>query len=41
VQYFPKIKKIEKQYIIELWMANAFISPPNRISEAEDVGDGV
>lgn len=22
-------------------MANAFISPPNRISEAEDVGDGV
>ena len=35
---FPK--EIEKQYIIEFWMANGFISR-NRISKAEDVGDGM
>jgi len=37
---FPKDKIIEKQYLIELWMANGFISS-SEILEAEDVGEGV
>ncbi|KAL2349365.1 hypothetical protein Fmac_003365 [Flemingia macrophylla] len=37
---FPKDERIEKQYLIELWMANGFISS-NEILDAEDVGDGV
>ncbi|KAG4403245.1 hypothetical protein GLYMA_01G065800v4 [Glycine max] len=37
---FPKDEIIKKQYLIELWMANGFISS-NEILDAEDVGDGV
>nr|KYP66225.1 Putative disease resistance protein RGA3 [Cajanus cajan] len=37
---FPKDEKIRKQYLIELWMANGFISS-NEILDAEEVGDGV
>ncbi|CAJ1931529.1 unnamed protein product [Sphenostylis stenocarpa] len=37
---FPKDKRIEKLYVIELWMANGFISS-NEILDAEDAGDGV
>ncbi|KAL9328097.1 hypothetical protein ACSQ67_003100 [Phaseolus vulgaris] len=37
---FPKDERIEKQYLIELWMANGFISSYGRL-DAEDVGDEV
>jgi len=37
---FPKDERIEKQYLIELWMANGFISSNGRL-DAEDVGDDV
>ncbi|KAL2662131.1 hypothetical protein AAZX31_02G024500 [Glycine max] len=37
---FPKHEIIIKQYLIECWMANGFISS-NEILDAEDVGDGV
>ncbi|KRH25740.1 hypothetical protein GLYMA_12G124700v4 [Glycine max] len=37
---FPKDENIGKQYLIELWMANGFISSDERL-DAEDVGDGV
>jgi len=37
---FPKNERIEKQYLIELWMANGFISCDGKL-DAEDVGDGV
>ncbi|KAK7367928.1 hypothetical protein VNO80_09948 [Phaseolus coccineus] len=37
---FPKDERIEKQYLIELWMANGFISSYGRL-DAEDVGDDV
>ncbi|ESW29496.1 hypothetical protein PHAVU_002G075000 [Phaseolus vulgaris] len=37
---FPKEEKIEKQRLIELWMANGFISSDGKL-DAEDVGDGV
>jgi len=37
---FPKDERIEKQYLIELWMANGFISSDGML-DAEDVGDGV
>nr|KYP56414.1 Putative disease resistance protein RGA3 [Cajanus cajan] len=37
---FPKDKTIRKKYLIELWMANGFISS-NEILDAEDVGDGM
>ncbi|KAG5079726.1 hypothetical protein JHK86_003791 [Glycine max] len=36
---FPKDEKIEKQYLIELWMANGFISSNERL-DAKEVGDG-
>ncbi|RDX64143.1 putative disease resistance protein RGA4, partial [Mucuna pruriens] len=36
---FPKDEIIRKRYLIELWMANGFISS-NEILDAEDVGDG-
>ncbi|XP_027362805.1 putative disease resistance protein RGA4 [Abrus precatorius] len=35
---FPKDEIISKQHLIELWMANGFISS-NEILDAEDVGD--
>ncbi|XP_027911687.1 disease resistance protein RGA2-like [Vigna unguiculata] len=37
---FPKDERIEKQYLIELWMANGFISSYGRLG-AEDVGHDV
>jgi len=37
---FPKDELIGKQYLIELWMANGFISSDGRL-DAEDVGDDV
>ncbi|RDX85404.1 putative disease resistance protein RGA4, partial [Mucuna pruriens] len=37
---FAKDEIIRKQYLIELWMANGFISA-NEILDVEDVGDGV
>ena len=37
---FPKDESIEKQYLIELWMANGFISSDGRL-DADDVGDDV
>eukprot|EP00256_Glycine_max_P045444 XP_006597652.2 LOW QUALITY PROTEIN: disease resistance protein RGA2 [Glycine max] len=37
---FPKDESIRKQYLIELWMANGFISSDERL-DVEDVGDGV
>ncbi|RDX72819.1 Disease resistance protein RGA2, partial [Mucuna pruriens] len=37
---FPKDHIIERQYLIELWMANGFISS-NEILDVEDVGDDV
>nr|KYP41900.1 Putative disease resistance protein RGA3 [Cajanus cajan] len=37
---FPKDERIEKQYLIELWMANGFISS-NGMLNAQDVGDDV
>ncbi|XP_027361339.1 putative disease resistance protein RGA4 [Abrus precatorius] len=37
---FPKDEIISKQHLIELWMANGFISS-NEILDAEDVGDEV
>ncbi|KAG4396079.1 hypothetical protein GLYMA_19G109267v4 [Glycine max] len=35
---FPKDDRIEKEHLIELWMANGFISSNE---DVEDVGDGV
>ncbi|KAK7380653.1 hypothetical protein VNO78_33168 [Psophocarpus tetragonolobus] len=37
---FPKDETISKQYLIQLWMANGFISS-NEILDVEDVGHGV
>jgi len=37
---FPKDERIEKQYLIEFWMANGLISSDGRL-DAEDVGDEV
>ncbi|KAK7334619.1 hypothetical protein VNO80_26379 [Phaseolus coccineus] len=37
---FPKGETIRKAYLIELWMANGFISSNGRL-DAEDVGDNV
>ncbi|KAF7809253.1 putative disease resistance protein RGA3 [Senna tora] len=37
---FPKDEVISKQYIIELWMSNGFISS-NEMLEVEDIGDDV
>ncbi|RZB64337.1 putative disease resistance protein RGA3 [Glycine soja] len=37
---FPKDESIGKQYLIELWMANGFISSDERL-DVEDVGDRV
>jgi len=37
---FPKDKIISKQFLIELWMANGFISS-NEILEAQDIGNEV
>ncbi|KAK7307199.1 hypothetical protein VNO77_40035 [Canavalia gladiata] len=37
---FPKDQIIEKQYLIELWMANGFISS-NDVLDAEEIGDDV
>ncbi|XP_020216607.1 putative disease resistance protein RGA3 isoform X2 [Cajanus cajan] len=37
---FPKDKRIRKQYLTELWMANGFILS-NEIIDAGDVGDNV
>ncbi|KAL5100463.1 hypothetical protein RYX36_004790 [Vicia faba] len=37
---FPKDEKIKKKFLIELWMANGFISS-NAMLEAEDIGNEV
>ncbi|KAG4946694.1 hypothetical protein AAZX31_15G176600 [Glycine max] len=37
---FPKDERIGKQYLIELWMANGFISSNEKL-DVEDVGDDV
>ncbi|XP_061376562.1 putative disease resistance protein RGA1 [Gastrolobium bilobum] len=37
---FPKDVEIEKQFLIELWMANGFVSS-NETLNAEDIGDEV
>ncbi|XP_014512377.1 disease resistance protein RGA2-like isoform X1 [Vigna radiata var. radiata] len=37
---FPKDERIEKQYLVELWMTNGFISSDGKL-DAEDVGDGI
>ncbi|KAK7309516.1 hypothetical protein RJT34_06314 [Clitoria ternatea] len=38
--FFPKDEIINKQFLIELWMANGFISS-NGILDVEDIGEGV
>jgi hypothetical protein len=37
---FPKAEIISKQFLIELWIANGFISS-NKILDEEDIGDDV